>query len=191
MNKKNRVIKLRVGNPISVETQNSFADLIQYGKFLRAKTYLLGSSLEVKKFFLKSQKAEKQVEPVAKETPVEILQKEIKDIMEDYLLFSMKNYTVYCAPTMKIPNILNEIGRLRELTFRAVGEGTNRSIDLVNSIYTIIICLFGTTIPTGLSGPIGWEKEGYHRPLWDKRILYQYSVQNRKQIMPVLYVSSN
>ena len=99
LNKKNRVIKLRVGNPISVETQNSFADLIQYGKFLRAKTYLLGSSLEVKKFFLKSQKAEKQVEPVAKETPVEILQKEIKDIMEDYLLFSMKNYTVYCAPT--------------------------------------------------------------------------------------------
>ena len=46
LNKKNRVIKLRVGNPISVETQNSFADLIQYGKFLRAKTYLLGSSLE-------------------------------------------------------------------------------------------------------------------------------------------------
>ena len=31
---------------------------------------------------------------------------------------------------MKVPNILNEIGRLRELTFRAVGEGTNRSIDL-------------------------------------------------------------
>ena len=153
LNKKNRVIKLRVGNPISVETQNSFADLIQYGKFLRAKTYLLGSSLEVKKFFLKSQKAEKQVEPVAKETPVEILQKEIKDIMEDYLLFSMKNYTVYCAPTMKIPNILNEIGR-SGLSARAP---TGVSI-WMNSIYTIIICLFGTTIPTGLSGPIGWEK---------------------------------
>ena len=79
LNKKNRVIKLRVGNP-------------------RAKTYLLGSSLEVKKFFLKSQKAEKQVEPVAKETPVEILQKEIKDIMEDYLLFSMKNYRFIVLP---------------------------------------------------------------------------------------------
>ncbi len=45
LNKKNRVIKLRIGNPISVETQNSFGDIIQYGKFLRAKTYLLGSSL--------------------------------------------------------------------------------------------------------------------------------------------------
>lgn len=130
LNKKKRVIKLRIGNPITVETQASFGDIIQYGKFLRAKTYLLGSSLEVKKFFLKSQKAGKKVEPIVPETPVEVLKKEISDIREDYFLFSMKNYTVYCAPTIKIPNILNEIGRLREVTFRAVGEGTNRSIDL-------------------------------------------------------------
>ncbi len=130
LNKKNRVIRLRVGNPISLETQRSFTDLIQYGKFLRAKTYLLGSSLEVKKFFLKSQKAEKKTEMIAPEISVDLLRREVDNIREDYLLFTMKNYSVYCAPTMKIPNILNEIGRLRELTFRAVGEGTNRSIDL-------------------------------------------------------------
>ena len=128
LNKKNRIIKLRIGNPITVETQNSFTDIVQYGKFLRAKTYLLGSSLEVKDFFLKSPKAEPKAEPVAAE--VAVLKKEIQDIAEDYLLFNMKNYSVYCAPSIKIPNILNEIGRLREVTFRAVGEGTNRSIDL-------------------------------------------------------------
>lgn len=130
LNKKNRIVKLRIGNPISVETQNSFADIIQYGKFLRAKTYLLGSSLEVKKFFLKSQKAEPKAEPVISEVDVAVLKKEVQNIAEDYLLFNMKNYSVYCAPSIKIPNILNEIGRLREVTFRAVGEGTNRSIDL-------------------------------------------------------------
>lgn len=130
LNKKNRVIRLRVGSPISVETQNSFADLGQYGKFLRAKTYLLGSSLEVKKFFPKSQQAEKHAEPLAKEVPAELLLREVEHIREEYLLFTMKNYSVFCAPTMKIPNVLNEIGRLREVTFRAVGEGTNRSIDL-------------------------------------------------------------
>ncbi|MDE5612456.1 MAG: lysophospholipid acyltransferase family protein, partial [Odoribacter sp.] len=130
LNKKNRVIKLRIGNPISVDVQNSFSDIVQYGKFLRAKTYLLGSSLEVKKFFLKSQKAEKHIEPIVPAIPVDVLKKEIEGIREDYLLFTMKNYSVYCAPTMKIPNMLNEIGRLREITFRAVGEGTNRSIDL-------------------------------------------------------------
>lgn len=130
LNKKNRIIKLRIGNPITVETQNSFTDIVQYGKFLRAKTYLLGSSLEVKDFFLKSPKAEPKAEPIAVAAEVAVLKKEIQDIAEDYLLFNMKNYSVYCAPSIKIPNILNEIGRLREVTFRAVGEGTNRSIDL-------------------------------------------------------------
>lgn len=130
LNKKNRVIRLRIGSPISVETQNSFTDLGQYGKFLRAKTYLLGSSLEVKKFFPRSQQAEKHAEPLAKEVATDLLVREVDHIREEYLLFTMKNYSVFCAPTMKIPNVLNEIGRLRELTFRAVGEGTNRSIDL-------------------------------------------------------------
>lgn len=130
LNKKNRVIKLRIGNPISTDIQNSFTDIMQYGKFLRAKTYLLGSSLEVKKFFLKSQKAEEQVEPIVPPVSPDVLRKEVEGVTEDYLLFTMKNYSVFCTPTLKIPNILNEIGRLRELTFRAVGEGTNRSIDL-------------------------------------------------------------
>ncbi len=130
LNKKNTVVRLRVGNPISVETQNSFSDLVQYGKFLRAKTYLLGSSLEVKKFFLKSPKAAPKAAPIAPPVETEILSKEVQEIMEDYLLFDMKNYSVFCAPSIKIPNILNEIGRLREVTFRAVGEGTNRSVDM-------------------------------------------------------------
>lgn len=82
LNKKNRIVKLRIGNPISVETQNSFADIIQYGKFLRAKTYLLGSSLEVKKFFLKSQKAEPKAEPVISEVVVAVLKKEVQNIAE-------------------------------------------------------------------------------------------------------------
>jgi hypothetical protein len=38
-----------------------------------------------------------------------------------------KNYEVFFAA--KYSNILHEIGRLREVTFR-VGEGTNESIDL-------------------------------------------------------------
>ncbi len=130
LNKKNTVVKLRIGNPISVETQNSFTDLVQYGKFLRAKTYLLGSALEVKKFFLKSPKAQPKAEKIAPAIESGILLKEVKGIKEDYHLFSMKNYSVYCAPSIKIPNVLNEIGRLREVTFRAVGEGTNRSVDM-------------------------------------------------------------
>ena len=48
----------------------------------------------------------------------------------DYRLLQSKNYLVFLVTADKIPNILHEIGRLREITFRAVGEGTNESIDL-------------------------------------------------------------
>lgn len=37
---------------------------------------------------------------------------------------------MFCAPAEAIPHVLKEIGRLREITFREVGEGTNRSLDL-------------------------------------------------------------
>lgn len=190
LNKKKRVVKLRIGNPIPVETQNSFTDLVQYGKFLRAKTYLLGSSLEVKKFFLKSPKAEVKVEEVATETDKSVLKKEVEDITEDYLLFSMKNYSIYCAPSIKIPNILNEIGRLREVTFRAVGEGTNRSIDLDEyDLYYSHLFI--------------WDNDtdrivGAYRVGKGKEIIDRYSVKGfyinslfkiRKPILPVLYES--
>jgi putative hemolysin len=39
-------------------------------------------------------------------------------------------FRVYCAEASQIPSALPEIGRLRELTFRAVGEGTGRDLDL-------------------------------------------------------------
>ena len=37
---------------------------------------------------------------------------------------------MFLASADKIPNILLEIGRLREITFREVGEGTNNAIDI-------------------------------------------------------------
>lgn len=190
LNKKNRAIKLRIGNPIPMDIQNSFTDIVQYGKFLRAKTYLLGSSLEVKKFFLKSQEAEKNIEPVAPEVDPAVLLKEVQNITEDYLLFTMKNYSIFCAPTLKIPNVLNEIGRLREITFRAVGEGTNRSIDLDE--FDLYYCHLFI-----------WDNEanrivGAYRVGKGKDIIDRYGIKGfyintlfkiRKDVLPVLYES--
>jgi putative hemolysin len=39
-------------------------------------------------------------------------------------------FQVFCARAAQIPRTLREIGRLREITFRAVGEGTGRDLDL-------------------------------------------------------------
>lgn len=130
-NKKNKTIKIRIGNPISVKDQDEFTSISQYGRFLRAKTYSLGTSLAVDNFFKPKKKHVKHAEPIAPPTLPEKLREEIAYLTEnDLLLFTNRNFHVYCAPANDIPNLLNELGRLREITFREVGEGTNKSIDL-------------------------------------------------------------
>ena len=164
--------------------------LFQYGKFLRAKTYLLGSSLEVKKFFLKSQKAEPKAEPIIPEADGAVLKKEVQNIAEDYLLFNMKNYSVYCAPSIKIPNILNEIGRLREVTFRAVGEGTNRSIDLDEyDLYYFHLFIWDNDTDK----IVGAYRVGKGKEVIDRYGLKGFYINSlfkiRKAMLPILYES--
>jgi len=131
LNKKNKVIRIRIGNPISVKDQKGFTDINQYGRFLRAKTYMLGTPIEVKKFyqFKRKAKEEKVEEIIAPVDPV-LIKSEVEGLAQEHLLFKSRNFVVYCAPSSKLPNILNEIGRLREITFREVGEGTNLSSDI-------------------------------------------------------------
>jgi putative hemolysin len=50
--------------------------------------------------------------------------------LDDCKLIAGETIDVYCAPADRIPAVLREIGRLREITFRNVGEGTGRDIDL-------------------------------------------------------------
>jgi len=132
LNKRHRKIRIRIGNPISVKEQDEITDLARYGRFLRAKTYALGSALEVKRFFLPRFKRVQKPEEIAPPTPKELILGEIGALRgeEDALLFSNSEYEVFCTPSTKIPHLMNEIGRLREITYRAVGEGTNRATDL-------------------------------------------------------------
>ncbi len=130
-NKKKKIIRIRIGKPISVSELSEFKDVNLLSRFLRAKTYALGTPLEIKKFIRpkfipRAKKIEKITDPV----PQEKILPEIKYLKENYFLFDSNEYSVVCGPSVEIPNILNEIGRLREITFREVGEGTNRSIDI-------------------------------------------------------------
>jgi putative hemolysin len=128
--RRNKSIAVRIGNQIKKADQDQFTDIYQYGRYLRAKTYGMSTPIEVKRFFNYSLRASVKplqiVDPVSRE---EIL-KEIQELRHDHLLFKLEDYSVFAAPSREIPHILNEIGRLREITFREVGEGTNQSIDI-------------------------------------------------------------
>jgi len=129
-NKKGYTIKMRIGKPIPFEDIKKLSSQNQVIPYLRARTYALGSGIEVKKFFnSKLFSIKSKPEEIIPETSVELISKEITSI-KDKLIMSEKNYDVYISGAASIPNIVNEIGRLREITFREVGEGTNKKIDL-------------------------------------------------------------
>ncbi|MBX2973176.1 MAG: lysophospholipid acyltransferase family protein [Flavobacteriales bacterium] len=124
-----RSVRMRIGKPIALKDIAAFSSTEQLGRFLRAKTYALGSGVQVKRELFTPlrfpQRPKELVEPV----PADRLAKEIEGIA-DLKLNSQGEFDLYLAPTGRIPEILREIGRLREATFRVVGEGTNKSIDL-------------------------------------------------------------
>ncbi|MEC4113203.1 GNAT family N-acyltransferase [Myroides pelagicus] len=136
LTQKNRTIKIRIGRPISVEEQNEHYDLSDYGNFLRFKTYLLSNAykgdsnrwIKVPSFNFKFPKA---VKDIADPFPTDRIKAEVEGLrQENCRLLQSKNYEVFLSKADKIPTIMNELGRLREITFREVGEGTNNSTDL-------------------------------------------------------------
>ncbi len=133
---KNRVIKVRIGKPISVVEQNEYKTIEEYSEFLRRKTYMLSNSFNEKSKMLSPQNLALNLK--TPKAPKEIvfpanLEKMIAEVEQlkatDCRFFQSKNYEVFFTEASNIPTILHEIGRLREITFREVGEGTNESID--------------------------------------------------------------
>ncbi len=130
---KRRVIKVRIGKPISVSEQNEHNTLEDYSEFLRKKTYMLANPFEKEIPFLPTPtlKIPKSPKTIVTAASQDKMTKEVDALRStDCRLLQSKNYEVFLADAKKIPNILHEIGRLREITFREVGEGTNESIDL-------------------------------------------------------------
>lgn len=56
--------------------------------------------------------------------------REIAALPESAHMVSAGHFSVYAACAAQIPQVLREIGRVREVTYRAIGEGTGRTIDL-------------------------------------------------------------
>ncbi|NND62477.1 MAG: lysophospholipid acyltransferase family protein [Flavobacteriaceae bacterium] len=134
LTQKERVIKVRIGNAISVKDQAEHESLDDFTEFLRKKTYVLSNPFQKKKLLEnipKTLKIPKPVKKIAGPVSVEAMETEIETLrQQDKRLLISKNYEVFLAPAEAMPNVLQEIGRLREITFRAVGEGTNRATDL-------------------------------------------------------------
>ena len=68
--------------------------------------------------------------PILPETPVAEIEAAIAALPKDAFLLSGSGLDVYMARLTLENPIMREIGRLREITFRSVGEGTGRETDV-------------------------------------------------------------
>lgn len=136
LTQKDRIIRVRIGKPISVAEQDEHETIEAYSEFLRRKTYMLANPYEkdtklIDTDILHLKLPHREPKKIATAAHQDKILAEIKEIRKgDYRLLQSKNYEVFFVSADKIPNILHEIGRLREITFREVGEGTNESLDL-------------------------------------------------------------
>lgn len=144
MAKRDSPIRVRIGKPVSVKTiaeQETISELTDY---LRNRVYMMKSYYEKRKSipqmlnlsnlvlkFPISLKGETVAQNIIDETPKADLLQDINKLTNtDKHFFSNGNYEVYFAAYHDIPSVMREIGRQRELTFRAIGEGTNLPFDL-------------------------------------------------------------
>ena len=128
-----RTVPLRVGNTISAEILRSAGPEKEATNYLRWRTYLLGERGRTRKQIVPALRTIlpiKAQDPVAESVPRELLQKDIEELSPQSLIDENREFAVYLAETAAMPNLLQELGRLREFTFRATGEGTGEHTDI-------------------------------------------------------------
>jgi putative hemolysin len=127
----------RQGSRIDVEVGNLIlpAPLVEIGDdgelaaYLQARTYLLGGRT-ISHTPERAVPAPESVAPIARAPATGDLRAEVSALPPTAKLASAGSVSVFIATYSMIPQIIQEIGRLREITFRAVGEGSGLERDL-------------------------------------------------------------
>ena len=129
LNKQRRALRLDIGKPIGARKVAEFDDDEKLTELLRLRTYLLGARGKAPAA-RPAPAALVDARPVAPSCGADVLAAEIETQPEENVLLTQGDYVVVCAQGRYLPAVLPEIGRLRELSFREVGEGTGMERDL-------------------------------------------------------------
>lgn len=142
INKRGRRMEVRIGAPVEGETLKAISDDEKAIDLLRWNSSLLSlrdriGSPRVR--FFQGRWQPKHAIPPAEDPAV--LLRELQSLPPDALLEAVGKMRVYALSSRQAPRIVREIGRLREITFRASGEGTGkaRDLDRFDAYYTHLV----------------------------------------------------
>ena len=135
-NKRGTHVKVRIGQPLTPKEMARFTSVQQLGAYLRNLTY----ALEVNCIEEKKRADVVQMEPVMAPVDPAVVKAEMESI-PDRVLFECGDYRCYFTRPDDIPNVMLELSRLREVTFRSVGEGSGkaRDTDIYDTFYKHLI----------------------------------------------------
>jgi len=129
-NKRGTRIEMRVGTPLPFAKLRKFEDDESLTKYLRIHTFILANRRKTGVALPVTITERTRDLALAEEHRTRILSEVLALHERGSRLTGQGNLSVYIAHSHEIPDTLQEIGRLREITFRAVGEGTGNEVDL-------------------------------------------------------------
>lgn len=123
--RRDRPLRLRIGKPITPDRMKQFATPEALTDYLRVRTYLLKKE---RKGDIVPPDASAQAPIIAPVAP-EALQRDIDALPPSAKLLSNGEFDVLVVSAPQAPAIMREVGRLREVCFRAAGEGSGKELD--------------------------------------------------------------
>jgi putative hemolysin len=124
LNKRGRRVEVRIGSVVEAAQIQAMADDEAAIRYLRLRTELLARRGAIEAPAVSATAA------IAPGVSNDGMAGEITALRGDALLDEAGDLAVYVAEAKQIPLVLDEIGRLREITFRAAGEGSGQPRDL-------------------------------------------------------------
>ena len=125
INKQGRDVILQIGKPIQSAEIAAYERPVDLAAYLRSRSYALEANIEK----TQPNTINAAWAPVEQPRDRQLLIEELNTLREKGLLFSAANYDCFLAGYQEIPNLMHELGRLREEAFRFIGEGTGKSLD--------------------------------------------------------------
>jgi putative hemolysin len=129
LNKRGRCVEVRIGSLVDRAQMESMPDDEAAIRYLRLRAELLARR-RCSEDRISGNRISVVSEPVADAAPQAAMAAEIAALPADALLDEAGELSVYIAEARQIPVALGEIGRLREIAFRAAGEGSGEARDL-------------------------------------------------------------
>ena len=121
-----KTVHLRIGSPIRHGMLAGYRNAEEATAYMRSRTFFLSNRSEPAP---SSPLSSPRVRTIAPPGAERLLSGEVAALPAECELASDRNYSVYLAPALRIPRMLAEIGRCRELAFRKVGEGMGEHAD--------------------------------------------------------------